>query len=79
MRLGAERRQAERLGAGTEIFLRTRLEDQDRQRRAALGGMTRGFRDQSLMAQMHAVEISDGDNGALVGVRHVGKMSENPH
>src|ERR1700685_2877627 len=37
------------------------------------------FRDQRLVAAMHAVEIAHGDDGAFIGVRHVAMVTEYLH
>ncbi len=56
-----------------------RLEGEHAQRRAALLGDAPGLPDQRLMAAMHAVEIADGHDRALIGVRHVAMMTEDAH
>ena len=56
-----------------------RLENQNGQRRAAFFRQAAGLADQGAVAQMHAVEIADGDDGALIGLRHVGDVTEDAH
>src|SRR6185437_11035127 len=78
-RLDAERRQAERDRRGTEELLRMRLEGEHAERRSPfLRHAARGA-DQRLMAQMHAVEISDRHHRALKGIGDVAIVAENLH
>ena len=66
-------------GTGAEEFSGMRFKGQNRQPAPALLREAAGFADQGLVAAMHAVEIADGDDGALINRRHVVEMAEDAH
>ncbi len=79
LRLGAKRGQAELFEAPAEELLRLRLEGDNAERCAKLLRDALTFRDQRLMAPMHAVEIADRHDGALRRTRNRLEVAGNDH
>src|SRR5262249_45125779 len=78
-RLGAKRRQPERFRRRPEELLRMRFERKDTEKTTALFREPARRGDQRLVTQMHAVEVADRNDRALVGIWHVAKVAEDAH
>src|SRR5215472_9274157 len=78
LRLGAERGQAKRRIFRPEDPARVRLESEHAMWRALATGDPPGLGDHCLMAEMDAVEIADGDDGAALCGGHA-VMAEDTH